>query len=371
LEAGRATQAAFFIAGFGTAAWAPLVPYAKTRLGLDAGALGALLLCLGVGSIVTMPIAGALTARFGCRRVLCGAGLLIAATLPLLATIGNAPLLGLTLAVFGAGFGGFEVAANLQAVLVEQRAQQPVMSGFHALFSVGGLAGAGGVTTLLWAGLSPLAAALGAVVVILAVLAAAGGHFLADRGEAGAPVLAFPRGPVFGIGVLCFIVFLAEAAMLDWSALVMTILHGVPRARAGLGYAAFAIAMALGRLIGDRLVRAVGGPAILAGGGSCAAIGLCLAVFAPDGTVALGGFALVGLGASNIVPVLFSAVGRQTRMPPALAVAGVSTIGTSGILTGPALIGFVAQATSLSFAFVCVAGLMMAVALSARVAPRL
>ncbi len=271
------------------------------------------------------------------------AGSLVAVTLPFLAALSNGPLLALALFAFGAGFGGFGVAANVQAVLVEKAAGRAVMSGFHALFSLA---------------------------VIVGVLGVCGAHLLPHGGAAGAPSFAWPHGVVLGLGALCFIVFLAEGAMLDWSAVVMTALHGVPASRAGFGYAAFAIAMAAGRLGGDGIVRSLGGPVILAAGASCAAAGLAVAVLTPSSVAALLGFAMVGVGASNIVPVLFSAVGRQTVMAPNLAVAAVSTMGFSGILTGPALIGFVAQVTSLPVAFLGVSGLLLAVAASARIASR-
>ena len=174
----RSTRLAFFVAGFGTAAWAPLVPYAKDRLGINAGVLGLLLLCLGVGSMIAMPLAGALAARLGCRRVIWAAGLLVAVALPFLATAESAALLGTALFVFGAGFGGLGVAINVQAVIVEKAAGRPLMSGFHALFSVGGIVGSGGVSALLWAGLSPLAATLCAAALILGLLLAFGADLL-------------------------------------------------------------------------------------------------------------------------------------------------------------------------------------------------
>ena len=365
-----ATRAAFFVCGLGTASWAPLVPYAKARLGIDSGALGLLLLCLGLGSIVTMPASGALAARFGCRRVICGAGLVVSASLPLLATVSDLPAMAACLFAFGAGFGAFGVAVNLQAVLVEQAARRALMSGFHAMFSIGGLAGAGGITTLLWTGLPPILAAASASAIVLALLAAFGRHLLSEGGDRGAPMLALPRGPVLAIGALCFVVFLAEGAMLDWSAVLMTSLHGVSPARAGVGYAAFAIAMAAGRLSGDRLVRALSGMRIVALGGCLAASGLAMAVLAPSSLAALLGFALVGLGCSNIVPVFYTSVGRQSVMPPNLAVAAVGTMGFSGILIGPAVIGLVAQLTSLPAAFLGVACMLLVVAASRRVVAR-
>jgi len=143
------TRIAFFIAGFGIAAWAPLVPYAKARAGLDEGTLGLLLLCLGVGSILAMPIAGALAGRFGCRKVMAGGTLLICLALPLLATLTSIPLLMAALFMFGAGLGGVDSTVNLQAVIVERASGKTMMSGFHGLFSLGGIVGAAGVSALL------------------------------------------------------------------------------------------------------------------------------------------------------------------------------------------------------------------------------
>jgi predicted MFS family arabinose efflux permease len=364
----RSTRVAYFIVGFGISSWAPLVPYAKDRLDLNTGGLGLLLLCVGIGSIVTMPLSGALAGRLGCRRVIWGAGMLIAASLPFLATVTNIAFLACTLLAFGAGFGAMGVAVNLQAVIVEQAGRRALMSGFHALFSVGGIIGSGGMSGLLWAGLSPLAATLCTATVIAGLLLAFGGKLLPYGGEEGAPLFALPRGKILFIGILCFIVFLAEGAMLDWSAVLLTSLQGMPRSRAGLGYAVFAFAMAVGRLSGDRIVRAFGGRSVLAIGGSCAASGLALAVLAPSRPGALVGFGMVGLGSSNIVPVLYSALGRQTVMAPNLAVAAVTTLGFTGILTGPALIGFVAHMADLPAAFLGVAAMLMVVAASARTA---
>ncbi len=355
----RSTRAAFFVAGFGMAAWAPLVPFAKDRLAIGEGTLGLLLLCLGAGSIATMPLAGALAARFGCRRVIWAASLVICIALPLLATAGTVPLLATALMLFGAGVGTVDVVINIQAVIVERAADRTMMSGFHGLFSVGGIAGAAGVSAVLWSAGSPLLATLCVAVVIVAALLAFGRTLLPYGGNRAGPAFALPRGAVLLIGGLCFISFLAEGSMLDWSALILTGLHGVDPVRSGLGYALFSIAMTAGRLSGDRIVRALGGRMVLLYGGLCAAAGMALAVFAPGEPSTLAGFALVGLGASNIVPVLYSALGRQRAMPANLAVAAVTTLGYSGILTGPAGIGFVAHAAGLPVAFLGVAALLL------------
>ena len=358
----RSTRAAFFVAGFGMAAWAPLVPYAKDRLAVGEGTLGLLLLCLGAGSLATMPLAGALAARFGCRRVIWVASLIICSALPLLATAGSVPLLAAALMLFGTGVGTVDVTINIQAVIVERAAGRAMMSGFHGLFSVGGIAGAAGVSGVLWCVGSPLLATLCVAAMIVVTLLVFGRTLLPYGSDRDGPAFALPRGAVLLIGGLCFISFLAEGSMLDWSALILTALHGVNPVRSGLGYAVFSVAMTAGRLSGDRIVHALGGRLVLLCGGSCAAGGMVLAVLAPSPGLALVGFALVGLGASNIVPVLYSALGRQRAMPANLAVGAVTTLGYSGILAGPAGIGFVAHAAGLPAAFLGVAALLLIVA---------
>ena len=361
------TRIAFFIAGFGLAAWAPLVPYAKARAGLDEATLGLLLLCLGAGSILAMPIAGLLATRFGCRKVTIGGTLLICLALPLLATASSIPLLIATLFIFGAGLGVVDSTVNLQAVIVERASGRNMMSGFHGLFSVGGIAGAAGVSALLALGLSPLWAIAVVIVLILGALAKAAPHLLPYGSESSGPAFAIPHGVVLFIGALCFIVFLAEGAMLDWSAVFLTTEKSMGDAYAGLGYAAFALTMTAGRLFGDTVVKRLGPTRVIVRGGLFAALGMGLATLAPGWEVALLGYALVGVGCSNIVPVLYSAVGKQTVMPEHIAVPAITTLGYAGILAGPAAIGFIAHASSLSAAFLLITALLVAVAISGRI----
>ncbi|MHC3821904.1 MFS transporter [Pseudomonas sp. G3-19] len=360
------TRIAFFIAGLGIAAWAPLVPYAKARAGLDEGTLGLLLLCLGVGSILAMPLAGILATRFGCRKVATGGTLLICAALPLLATVSSIPALIATLFMFGAGLGTVDSTVNLQAVIVERASGKNMMSGFHGLFSLGGIVGAAGVSALLGLGLTPLAAMLVVVAVLIGALVKAAPHMLPYGSESSGPAFAIPHGIVLFIGGMCFIVFLTEGAALDWSAVFLAQERGIDTAYAGLGYAAFALTMTVGRLLGDRIVRSVGATRIILFGGLLAAAGLFLATFAPSWEAALLGYALVGAGCSNIVPVLYTAVGKQTVMPESIAVPAITTLGYAGILAGPAVIGFVAHASSLSFAFGLMAVLLVAVAIGGK-----
>ncbi|WP_426141828.1 MFS transporter [Pseudomonas sp. DWP3-1-2] len=356
------TRVAFFIAGFSLAAWAPLVPYAKARVGLDEGTLGLLLLCLGVGSIIAMPLAGALAVRFGCRRVLVISTALICLCLPLLATVSSLPLLIATLFVFGASMGALDCTVNIQAIIVERASGKTMMSGFHGLFSLGGIAGAAGVAGLLSLGASPWLSMLIVVAFVALCLFKAAPHLLTYGSETDGPPFAIPRGVVLFIGLLCFTVFLTEGAMLDWSAVFLSSLRGVETSYAGLGYAVFALTMTLGRFFGDAIVRRVGPSRVIILGGLCASAGLALATLVPSWEAALLGYALVGAGCSNIVPVCYSAVGRQKSMPENVAVPAITTLGYAGILVGPAAIGFIAHVSSLELAFLIVAVMLLGVA---------
>ncbi|WP_086640278.1 MFS transporter [Acetobacter tropicalis] len=368
-RAQRATRLAFLIAGFSGAAWAPIIPYVKLRCGLTDAHLGLLLLCLGMGSIVAMPIAGSLAGRFGCRWIIAVASLAVCCSLPVLSSSDVMPLLAVALTVFGAGVGSIDCVVNVQAVIVERACQKTMMSGFHGLFSVGGLLGAIGVSSLLSFGFSPLQASFAVVMLLMLSARLALSGLLTGRthSETG-PVFAFPHGIVLTIGVMCFIVFLAEGAAIDWSAVFLTTVRHVEVRYTGLGYVAFASTMTVGRLLGDRLVCHIPGRVLVTGGSLLAALGMLLVTMVPVWQMTLLGYALVGAGCANVVPVLYSTVGRQTFMPEHLAVSAITTLGYSGILVGPAALGFVAQSVSLPFAlgsvgvllvFVTVMGLML------------
>jgi predicted MFS family arabinose efflux permease len=360
------TRLVFLIVGFGTAAWAPLVPFVKARTGIDEGVLGLLLLCLGGGSIVTMPLAGALTSRFGCRRVIVAASLGLCLTLPVLAWASSLPLLAAALAVFGGAVGAVDVAANIQAIIIERQTGRSLMSGFHGFYSLGGIAGAVGMTGFLGAGASPVVAAVVVAALCLATLAITAPHLLPYGSQTDGPAFAFPRGVVWFLGILCFILFLTEGSVLDWSAVFLSSVRGMAKAYAGLGYAAFALTMTIGRLTGDRIVQRFGGANIILFGGLCAAAGFALATFVGSWPLALIGYALVGAGCSNIVPVLFSGIGRQTDMPESVAVPAITTLGYAGILIGPAAIGLVARLASLPVAFMILVVMLIGVAASGR-----
>lgn len=369
----RSTQLIFLVAGLGMSVWAPMVPYAKSRLGLDDAQLGLALLALGGGPMLSMPLVGWLTHRLGNRSVIVGAGLLMCLALPWLAVVSSVTALVAALLYFGIVLGAVDVAMNAHAVDVERLDGGRLMSGFHGLFSVGGLSGAALMSGLLAAGMS-LGSAAVAVALLLAVLVWwLRGGLLADVHEASATRrtgFRLPHGLVWLLGLLCFVSFLSEGAMLDWSAVFLRDFRGVAAASAGLGYACFSIAMATGRLVGDRIISRTGPVWAVRAGAALAAAGFLLSAGVPGVWPSLVGFVLIGLGASNIVPVLFSAAGRLPGTSPAIAIATATTLGYAGLLSGPALIGFLSHVCSLPIAFAAVAGLLLLVMASARIVQR-
>ncbi|WP_315312610.1 MFS transporter [Pantoea vagans] len=356
-----ATRIVFFLAGFITATWAVIVPFARANTGVNEAQLGTLLLCLGVGALIAMPVTGWLTSRFGCRRVILVAVALIVISTPWLAVLSEPLLLALALLVFGIGIGVTDCAMNIQAILVEKQAAKPVMSGFHGMYSVGGIAGAGFMTLILAMGFSVLTGCLLAVaaVIIMTLISVSG--LLTYANPAEGPVFAVPRGSVLIIGIICFAVFLTEGTVLDWSAVYLTDVRAIPVSLGGLGYTCFAIAMTVARLTGDRIISSLGRLPVVLGGALVAAAGMAMVTFIASWPLSLLGYTLVGAGCANIVPVMFSAAGRQTVMPQAVAIPAITTLGYLGVLSGPAVIGYVAHYTHLGFSFSLIMALMLVV----------
>ncbi len=366
-----ATRLAFLVAGFGVSCWAPLVPYAKDRLVVDERTLGILLLCLGIGSLVAMSFTGMLSTRYGTRPVILASGFGLAAVLPWLAIASTPFTLAVVLLLFGAALGSIDVAMNIHAVEVERLAGRPMLSGFHALYSVGGFAGAAFITLLLSLDAGPLMSVLTGSALMALAIAATSSRLLRTKAAEGEPHFALPRGVVLVIAVLAAITFLAEGALLDWSALLITGNGLVNVEQGGLGYMLFSVAMTVARFSGDALTARIGDRSTMIWGSLVAIAGFVLLLTAPSVAVAMVAFVLIGLGCANVVPVLFRRAGSQTIMPPGLAIAAITTLGYAGILLGPAAIGFVAEHVGLTMAFWMIPVMLLAVPLcAATVAPR-
>ncbi|WEJ98271.1 MAG: MFS transporter [Candidatus Sphingomonas phytovorans] len=361
-----ATRLAFLVAGFGIACWAPLVPFAKQRLAVDDATLGLLLLCIGAGSVAAMIATGPLSARYGSKPVIVGSGMALACVLPFLSVAATPLALGIVLLLFGGALGSLDVAMNIHAVEVESAAQRPLMSGFHALFSIGGFAGSATMTLLLSLKIAALVGSLICSALMAVAMLIAWPRLLSSARVDEGPLFVRPQGIVLLLAVLAMVTFLAEGAMLDWSALLITQASLVDTRMGGVGYILFSITMTAGRLFGDRLTARLGDYRTLLGGGLLAALGFVLILASPVAPAALAGFLLIGLGASNIVPVLFRLAGSQKSMPPAQAIGALTTLGYAGILVGPAAIGFVAKAVGLPVAFWVLAALLLLVPANAR-----
>lgn len=367
-----ATRLSFFSLGFATAAWAPLIPFAQQRLNLNHADFGLLLLCMGIGSMIAMPATGALVKRWGCRPLIALALMLLMVLLPSLTMWSSIVTMAVALFIFGSAAGCLGVAINLQAVVVEKHSVRALMSSFHGMCSLGGLTGAMLVTALLAVGLSPLMSTLSVVMILLVIGGVAIPSCLTSFEQDEKPLedttqapkkLYRPDGIILLIGMMCFITFLSEGAAMDWGGIYLTSKYQLNPAFAGLAYTFFALSMTTGRFAGHILLKQWGEKNIVTYSAIGAAIGMTVIVTAPVWQVVVLGYALLGLGCSNIVPVMFSRVGRQNNMPKAAALSLVSTIAYTGSLSGPALIGLIGEWTGLSTVLTGVAVLLFIIAL--------
>lgn len=367
-----ATRLSFFSLGFATAAWAPLIPFAQQRLNLNHADFGLLLLCMGIGSMIAMPATGALVKRWGCRPLIGLALMLLMVLLPSLTMWSSIVTMAVALFIFGSAAGCLGVAINLQAVVVEKHSLRALMSSFHGMCSLGGLTGAMLVTALLAVGLSPLMSTLSVVMILLVIGGVAIPSCLTSfeqdekphEDTTQAPKKFYrPDGIILLIGMMCFIAFLSEGAAMDWGGIYLTSKYQLNPAFAGLAYTFFALSMTTGRFAGHVLLKQWGEKNIVTYSAIVAAIGMAIIVTAPVWQVVILGYALLGLGCSNIVPVMFSRVGRQNNMPKAAALSLVSTIAYTGSLSGPALIGLIGEWTGLSTVLTGVAVLLFVIAL--------
>ncbi|HAV89645.1 MFS transporter [Stutzerimonas balearica] len=346
-----ATRCGFFMAGFGLAVWAPLVPYVRERIEMSDALFGVLLLCIGIGSLSWMPLSGLLVSRLGIRPVVLGAVALLGVALVGMALADSVWLMALALFCFGGSLGVIDVVLNIQSVLVETAVGRRMMSNFHGMFSLGAIVGALAMTLQLSMGLSAEFGTLSmTAVVVIANLSVARG-FLPNRAPGGGLAFVRPRGLVLLAGLLCFAVYLAEGAVLDWSALYLTGEKSLEVSLGGLGYAAYTLMVTIARFGGAPVINRLGPARVIALGGLVAALGIALTLSTTSWPLALLGYGLCGLGCANVAPVLISSLSRQTIMPMHTAVTVATTIGFAGVLAGPALMGLVAQLFSLGAAF--------------------
>ncbi|MGI5350838.1 MFS transporter [Streptomyces sp. CA-250714] len=360
-----ALTAFFALDGFLFAGWVVRIPAVKAQTGASASALGLALLGVSAGAVATMMVTGRLCSRFGNQPVLLACGFLLPVSVALPPLTHSALTLGLVLLVFGAAYGGMNVALNSTAVDLIAALRRPVMPGFHAAFSLGGMLGAG-LGGLLAGQLSAtrhllLLTVTGLIVAALAARPLLRFHLPVARpaehtGDAASAQRARMSGRarrlVAVLGLIALCTAYGEGALADWSALHLTDDLGASAALAASGYSVFAGAMTLGRLSGTTLVERLGPGRVLVGGGALGCCGMLLGSLAPSVWLALAGFVLTGLGLANVFPI---AIGRAGDLAGPSGVAAASTFGYGGILLGPVAIGFLADWFSLQSALLTVA----------------
>ncbi|WP_337182878.1 MFS transporter [Shinella sp.] len=355
----------FLAAGLGIGAWASSLPLLAAGVGLNKGELGLILLCFALGAIALMINVGRYIDRVIGNQALslCGS-VVFGAVFLVIPFMGNPIALGGCVLLAGAAFGTLDVAMNTQASQIERETGRHLMSSFHAVFSIGNLAGALLVGQLIGYGgdLRACLGAAGALVMGLAVaarlIATNAAHAAPAAGDgtpaAHAALDASQRALIVLLGTVAFLAFLAEGGLMDWTAIYMTDILGASRSHGAYAFAVFAAAMAGGRLVGDGVTRRVGHVRLVRAGGLVCALSVAILLVTDSAAVSLVALALCGFGVANMVPAVFASAGHVGGQAAGRAISIVTTMGYSGLLLGPALLGFLAQATSLVVSFVVI-----------------
>lgn len=356
----------FLAAGIGIGAWASSLPLLAAGFGLNKGQLGMVLLCFALGAIVLMINVGRYIDRVVSSQALSlGGSMIFGAAFLVIPFIGDPIALGACVFVAGAAFGTLDVAMNTEASQIERETGRHLMSSFHAVFSIGNLAGAFLVGQLIGHG-GGLQVCLGAAALLVLALALStrmiathAAHLSPRPHSEGATAAntalgASQRTLIFLLGAIAFLALLAEGGMMDWTAIYMIDILGASESHGAYAFAIFAAAMAGGRLVGDAVTRRFGHVPLIRIGGVLCAVSVAILLFANSAVLSLAALALCGLGVANMVPAVFASAGNVGGAAAGKAISIVSTMGYSGLLLGPALLGFLAQATSLVVSFILI-----------------
>jgi MFS family permease len=344
-----AVSSFFFLAGFTFFSWTSRIADIRLKLHLNSAGLGAVLLGLPAGLMVSLPLAGWLVAKFGSRPIATFAAICYVCTLPALGLVTAVWQLAGVLFVFGMGGNLLNISINTQAIGTESLYGRTIMASYHGLWSLAGFSGAAVGSLAIGLGWLPYQHFLTITALGHLIILAGSGRLLRQdaHSNSGQPIFVRPDRSLINLGIIAFCSMLCEGAMFDWSGVYFQTVIQPPKALVAAGLTAFTATMAAGRFVGDWLATKWGIKRILQGSGLLTAMGLLTAIVFPSLYPALIGFLLVGAGVSSVVPLVYSAAGRSKVLSPGVALAAVSTIGYLGFLFGPPFIGFIAQAFNL------------------------
>lgn len=336
----------FGVNGFLFANYTARLPHIQSLYDMTTGDIGVSLLIMAIGALLAMPFTGWLIVNNSSRRIAALAGLLFCGFISLIGAMPNILLLNLLFFIMGLTTGTMDVAMNAQAIAVEKAYRRPIMSSFHAIFSAGMMLGAGSGALFIYLGMSLLphlmmVSILASILVLWAVL-----HLIHDEAEKSTvnhTPFSLPKASLIGVGLIAFCCMLGEGAMANWSTLYMLDIANASASFAPLGLVAFSSAMMLARFFGDQVRNQLGDRKLLIGNSMLAGVGLGMLLLFPQPFVVLIGFFMVGLGLSVIVPIAYSTAGNMPDLPSSVGIGMVTTIGYSGLLIGPPIIGFLAE----------------------------
>jgi MFS family permease len=357
-----AVKLIFFINGFVHANLAARFPRVQELFDIDNGTLGFVLLSSSVGALLAMPFTGWLIIRNGSRRITTFSIFLYCIFVPLVPLMPGLPGLVVLFFIMGLTAGMLDVSMNSQAVMVEKIHQKPIMTSFHALFSIGMVAGA--FCGALFVKLETTLFVHFAVIVGMSVAAAAWAryHLIHDKPkekEVDGPAFRLPNAAMVSIGVIAFCCMLGEGAMADWSTNYMENIAMASPALAPIGLSAFALAMTIGRFFGDGARLKFGDRKLMVMCGIISTMGIALTLLFNNPYSVIAGLFIIGIGLSSIVPIAYSIAGNSKNLPPGVGLAMVTTVGYSGFLFGPPIIGLLANWQSLRIALMVVAFLFV------------
>ena len=347
----------FFINGSIVGSWVPHVPDGARALGLNPAQLGAVLLAAGLGSVIATPLAGTLIGRYGSRTVCTTAGSLFPVALTAVVLSPSPFLMATALLFFGMAGAAMDVAMNSHGVMVEEQLGRRTISLFHAIYSLGGVAGSAITSAALSRGFASRYVVFATSATLLVAAVIAGQFLLAHTHDHARTHALRPHGRLLLLGVLAFSTMVSEGAVADWSGIFLRTVRGLGPGVVGYGFTAFSAAMVTGRLTGDFVVGRLGEARALRTGGVLGITGLLVVLLCPQLTLTIAGFALLGLGLANASPVLYRAAGKIPGVSPGAGIATTVGIGYAGLLAGPPALGFVGHAAGISRIFVAMIGL--------------